>query len=105
MMKTWLGPSGKPANPRRGRAMLIPVGGASSQPVERDVEGEHVHRLLAEDAQGPALRVPGHEPQDLIEAHSPRLGNPAGLDPCVRHRDLRIEPRAGRGDRAGNAPN
>ena len=37
--------------------------------------------------------------QDLIEGHSPCPGHAAGLDPCVRHRDLRIETRAGRGDR------
>src|SRR5438128_10392154 len=49
------------------RARTAALGDPSAQLIEREVEGQHVDRLLAQDSERSALRVRGHEPQHLID--------------------------------------
>ena len=63
--------------------------------VEREVELEHVHARLAEEAERAAGRVPVDQLQDVGEVEPARLGHPRSLQARVRERDVRVEARAG----------
>ena len=70
--------------------------------VEREVQLEHVHARLAEEAERAAVGVLVDELEHLVLASRPRASrDPGRLDARVLGRDVRVEPGARRGHRIG----
>ena len=68
--------------------------------VEREVELEHVDRLLAEEAERPVRRCGRRSSSCTSRDREPALvGDARRLEPGVGDRDVRVEPGAGRGHR------
>jgi hypothetical protein len=69
--------------------------------VERDVEQEHVHPRVAQQAELAPLGVPAHQRAHLLRAHPPGPGHPRDLELGIGRGDVRVEPGARRGDHVG----
>ena len=67
--------------------------------VEREVQLEHVHAGLAEEAEHAPVGVLLHEGEDIREWNVAFPGDPSRLDPGVGRGDVRVEARSGGGDR------
>src|SRR6516162_1497718 len=86
----------------RARGHCLPVQGSAVERVllvKRDVEAEHVHRRLTQEAQRAALSVLLDECRDRARGDVPRGGDPVHLDGGVGRRDVRVEPRGRCGHR------
>ena len=77
---------------------IILTHSSRAEPVEREVEVEHVDRLLAEDAEGPAVDVVVDQLADLGDAQPPDVGDARGLEARVGDGDVGVEPGARRRD-------
>ena len=75
------------------------VGHAAVLLVESEVELEHVHAGLAEQAEEAAVGVVGDQAVDLGERQVADRGDPVRLDPGVGLGDVGIDARGRRGDR------
>ena len=74
---------------------------SSAQPVQRQVELQHVHPGLTQEAQGAALGVLGDQPANVVDVQPARRGDPAGLQFGVLRRDVRVQAATAGGDGVG----
>src|SRR5450755_823172 len=85
-----------PEVPVRPRAtVIVSSRSPARQLVERDVQVEHVHPRLTQEAQVPALDVGGDQRPYHGRAQVPGLGDPVHLQVGVLRGDVGVEARTG----------
>src|SRR6185437_9352337 len=72
--------------------------------VQGEVEPEHVYARLAEEAKLPSFDVAFDQGANRRTVRVPRPSDSLHLEQRARRLDVRIEPRAGRGDEVGGNP-